>query len=83
MYVLAVEHKSEDVMDDFKRAMQAASAHGMRFLPIRDDLAAIFCAKCGWPDSHRETVIGEYANEPFGCSRCEGGLDADTKERTQ
>ena len=62
-------------MDDFKRAMQAASAHGMRFLPIRDDLAAIFCAKCGWPDSHRETVIEQYASEPYGCPRCADNLE--------
>ena len=59
-------------MDDFKRAMQAAADHGMRFLPIpgREGVVAIFCAKCGWPDSHRETVIEQYANKPYGCPRC-------------
>ena len=46
-------------MDDFKRAMQAANKHGMRFLPIHDTVAAIVCPKCGWPDSHRETVIAK------------------------
>ena len=57
-------------MDDFKRAMQAANEHGMRFLPIHDTVVAIFCGKCGWPDSHRETNIKIYANEPYGCPRC-------------
>ena len=60
-------------MDDFKRAMQAANEHGMRFLPIHDTVAAIFCAKCGWPDSHRETVIEQYANDPYGCAHCAEG----------
>ena len=59
-------------MGDFKRAMQAASDHGMRFLPIpgRDTLAEIFCAKCDWPLIYRDTVIKQYADEPYGCGHC-------------
>ena len=68
-------------MGDFKRAMQAAAEHGMRFLPIHEAVAAIFCAKCGWPDSHREAVIEQYAGEPYGCPRCAAKLETDMKAR--
>ncbi len=55
-----------------KRAMQIAVDHGMKLQPLRhtDRLADIFCATCGWPKTHRETVIEQYVNEPYGCACC-------------
>lgn len=51
------------------KAMQAAAEHGMRFLPLHNavDRADIYCPKCGWPPSHRETVTSRYIREPYGC----------------
>ena len=59
-------------MSDLKRAMLGAHDRGMKFLPLHhtDRLADIFCATCGWPKTHRETVIERYANEPYGCAHC-------------
>lgn len=59
-------------MDDFKRAMQLAGEHGMRFQPVhsRVGIADIFCAKCGWPKTNRETKIEQFAREPYGCVPC-------------
>ena len=58
--------------DHLKRAMQLAVDHGMTYRPIpgREDIAEIFCAKCDWPLINRDTVILQYANEPYGCGHC-------------
>ena len=59
-------------MADLKRAMQSAVDRGMTLVTLHhsDRLADIFCATCGWPKTHRETVIEQYANDPYGCPRC-------------
>ncbi len=58
--------------DHLKRAMQLAHDRGMTYRPIRgrEDIAEIFCAKCDWPLIYRDTVIEQYANDPYGCARC-------------
>ncbi len=58
--------------DHLKRAMQLAHDRGMTLVTLHhtDRLADIFCATCGWPKTHRETVIDQYANEPYGCHPC-------------
>ncbi len=63
--------------DHLKRAMQLAHDRGMKLVPLHHTgrLADIFCAACGWPKTHRETVIEKYANEPYGCARCAMGAE--------
>lgn len=60
------------VMTDIKRAMHLAVDRGMTYRPIlgREDIAEIFCAKCDWPLIYRDTVVEQYANEPYGCGHC-------------
>jgi len=79
--------------DHLKCAMQGAHDRGMKLVTLHhtDRLADIFCATCGWPDTHRETVIKQYADDPYRCLRCAqsaehgrpGPRHAQPQERTQ
>ena len=59
-------------MSDVRQAMTLAAARGMKLVTLRhsETCAEIFCATCGWPQSHRDTVIEQYVREPYGCSPC-------------
>jgi hypothetical protein len=54
--------------------MELAAKNRMRFMAVHysENVADIFCAKCGWPEDHRETVLEKYVQEPYGCARCAG-----------
>ena len=58
--------------DQLKRAMQLAVDHGMTYRPVpgREGIAEIFCPKCDWPLVYRDTVVEQYAREPYGCGHC-------------
>ena len=58
--------------DQIKRAMHLAVDHGMTYRPVpgRENIAEIFCSKCGWPLIYRDTSIEQYAREPYGCGHC-------------
>ena len=57
---------------DLRQAMNLATAHGMKLVTFyrSERCAYIFCATCGWPQEHRETVIEQYIREPYRCAPC-------------
>ena len=59
-------------MSDVRQAMTLAAARGMKLITLHhsERCAEIYCATCGWPEIHRDTVIEQYVLEPYGCSPC-------------
>jgi len=55
-----------------RQAMTLAAARGMKLVTLHhsETCAEIYCATCGWPESHRDTVIEQYVREPYGCGPC-------------
>lgn len=63
-----------------REALALATPLGMKVLwshteGAKREVAHIFCAECGWPETHRDTVIEKYIREPYACGRCAWGRE--------